>query len=455
MDAGHSANQSGERRKLASPRAILAAEEILAHWDAERDSAPLDRLVQWELRARRHLNSAERRWVGDAVFGAVRFWRRDSLILERSGAGTSVRERIELWAREEVDADPGRLESAGLLPGPERPDEYLRETLSFPDAMADALNAALGNDAIPAARAFNGQAPTTLRVNTLRSTRQHVLDRLPNARRTQFSPWGIELSERINLHELPDFRAGLFEVQEEASQLVALLTDACPGQTVVDIGAGAGGKSIALAAMMRNKGRIKAIDTSPDRLSRIGKRAVRAGARIIDPLSLTADANGRWQLSATEQRSVDILRERADCVLVDAPCSGSGVLRRAPDIRWRSIDTSEFALLQVQLLEQSAQFVAPGGCLIYATCAFESVQDEDVIERFLGSIAGTAFELVSALDRLRGAMVKARQPGEAVANEFVESLEGLDMLMSGPFLRTWPHRGNLDAFFAACLRRKP
>src|SRR5205814_1536897 len=124
----------------------------------------------------------------------------------------------------------------------------------FSDEMAAELERALGPDAVPAAEALNQQAPVTLRVNPLRATRSRVLRSLPGSRRTRFSPWGVEIEGRVNIHELPGFRDGWFEIQEEASQLVALLTDARPGQTVVDIGAGAGGKSLALAVMLENSG---------------------------------------------------------------------------------------------------------------------------------------------------------------------------------------------------------
>jgi 16S rRNA (cytosine967-C5)-methyltransferase len=435
---------------LASPRALLAAEEILARWTTEVGGTPLDRLVQSDLRARRYLNSSERRWVADAVFGSVRYWRRQTWILNRSGLESGARERIELWAHRSGAGDNEDLSAADGLPGPDTPGEFLRETLSFPEDMAAALETTLGAEALPAARALNAQAPTTLRVNTLRTTRRAVLVQLSDARPTQFSPWGIELAGRVNIHDLPGFHDGWFEIQEEASQLVALLTDARPGQTVVEIGAGAGGKSLAIAAMMQNRGALISVDTAPNRLNRIERRAERGGVKIIKRLDLMADYEGRWQLSGAEQRNVDKLRARADCVLVDAPCSGSGVLRRTPDAKWRQAQVADFARLQTLLLEQSAAFVSPGGCLLYATCAFEQAQDEEVVDRFLRSGAGSAFELDPAFARLERAVARARPPREAMEAPPPQ----LETLTSGPYLRTWPHRHNLDAFFAACLVHK-
>jgi 16S rRNA (cytosine967-C5)-methyltransferase len=416
---------------------------------AQPERGALDRLVKVELRRRPYLNSAERRWVSDAVYGSVRFWRRQSWLLDRAGSEARPRQRIDLWLVQ-TSADGESLRDADELPGPESPAEYLRVTLSFPDDLADALERLRGADAIAAAEALNCQAPTTLRVNTLQTTRSSVLESLAGSTPTGFSPWGVDLGGRKTVSELPGFREGWFEVQEEASQLIALLTDAQPGQTIVDVGAGAGGKSLAIAAMMSNDGLVAALDTSRSRLEQLEPRRLRAGAKIVRPIVLDTDEAGRWQLSGKNQRKVDRLTAGADCVLVDAPCTGSGVLRRSPDLKWRDADAGTYAALQAALLEQSAAFVAEGGCLVYATCAFERAQDEDVVDRFLNSATGREFRLAPALDRLKSAV---RRAAEADTAEKVETAGRLESLMSGPFLRTWPHLHGLDAFFAACLVR--
>lgn len=420
----------------------------MARWIAEREHAPLDRIVQAELRGRRYLNSAERRWVGDAVFGSVRFWRRQTLLLTARGYDEGPAGRIALWA----EPGHGLDNSPAVLPERNSPSAYLRETLSFPDAMADELEESLGPEAVAAAEGFNRPAPNTFRVNTLRTSRSRALKRLPGATPTQYSPWGVQIAARANVHDLPGFRDGWFEIQDEASQLVALLTDARPGQTAADIGAGAGGKSLALAAMMGNEGRVLALDSSEERLARLKKRAERASARIIQPISVPADEHGRWQLSGTKQRTVDKLKLAADCVLVDAPCSGSGVLRRSPDAKWRVADEADFARLQVLLLEQSAALVSPGGCLVYAVCAFERAQGEDVVARFLDSEIGDSFMVTPAAPRLRQAIDRAdlRSPEDGPTR----SRSDVEGFASGDFLRTWPHRHNMDAFFAACFIHK-
>ncbi len=438
-------------RRLASPRAVSAAEEILQRWTDDQEGRALDRIVNSELRGRRYLNSSERRWIGDAVFGAVRYWRRDSWILGRQGCDSDSRARIAMWVeRTHIGVFPETNADSGL-PGPDRPLEYLRESLAFPDSLASALEAQLGEEAPAAGAAFNRPAPTMLRVNTLRANRQAVLERLAGSAPSRYSPWGVELQGRANVADLPGFREGWFEVQEEASQLIALLTAAKPGQTVADVGAGGGGKSLAFSAMMQNDGIVLAIDTSEERLSRLETRAKRAGATIIRPISLCADAEGRWQLSRTKQRRLDKNLRSANCVLVDAPCSGSGVLRRSPDAKWRAPDPDHFTRLQSLILQQSSDLVAATGTLIYATCAFEREQNEGVVEGFLGSKAGSAFQIAPALPRLERSI---RQSTELASTLNSLPPADLESLFSGPFLRTWPHRHGLDAFFAACFVRR-
>jgi len=259
------------------------------------------------------------------------------------------------------------------------------------------------------------------------------------------------MAGRVNVHDLPVFREGWFEVQEEASQLVALLTNATPGQTVVDVGAGSGGKSLALAAMMRNQGILLAADSAPERLARLQDRARRAGAEIIRPLELTASDDGVWQLSGRKQRSLSRFVGKADCVLVDAPCSGSGVLRRSPDLKWRSQDLAQIARLQLLLLQQSAPLVAASGRLVYATCAFEREQNEAVIETFLKTEAGREFEVEPPLPRL---VQSIRAASAANGRDPAVTTDTFESLASGSFLRTWPHLHNMDAYFMASLVRK-
>ena len=433
-----------EMRKGASERALLAATEILARWLAEREALPLDRITDSEFRARRYLNSGERRWIGEAIYGVVRYFERQKTLLEALSLPETPENFIRSWAEAPAAPDispvlfPQTLPLAdrdnwkkalAFLPGPDSPAAYLRVALSFPEDLALELERLLGPEAAEAAHAFNRPAPVTLRVNTLKTTRERTLRDLPEAAPTAYSLTGIVLPKRVNLPSLPGFREGRIEAQEEASQIVARLAGAEPGQNVADVGAGAGGKTLALAALMKNQGRLLALDVSERRLEELTVRAKRAGASCIEVLALDANADGRWQPIGAGLRILEKWRNGADSVLLDAPCSGSGVIRRAPDTKWRSAEIAAFARLQAVLLEQASELVAPKGTLCYITCAIESAQNEDVIETFLASETGRAFEVAS------------------LPPEF-------EPFVSGSFFRSWPHRHNMDAFFAAKLRRK-
>ena len=459
----------GEAERHSTVRALEAVEGILARWEVERDRSPLDRVAAAGFRSRRSLNSGERRWAAEAVYGTVRFLRRQQALCEQLGLRATSESLARLWAYAPVRPDgisdvvaprlpeafrpvpPDALEAAlAALPSPDAPHTYLRSTLAFPDAMADEMEALLGGEAVPAAIALNTQAPVTLRRNPLRATEAQMAGALPEASPTRWSPWGWELPHRVNVSDLPGFREGWFEVQEEASQLAALLTDAQPGQTVVDVGAGAGGKTLAIAALMHNEGRLFALEPLPARLEELEKRSKRAGARNIRTVALPADANGLWQPPGHLLRTMKKLHGAADVVLLDAPCTGSGVLRRSPDAKWRANDLAAFTRLQDVLMTQSAELVAPNGVLIYVTCAFERCQNEDRITAFLASDAGCSFRPEPASPRLAAACRRAARDTQGKEEEEARFAP----LMDGPRFRTWPHRQGLDGFFAACLRRK-
>ena len=485
-----------------SERAMRAAIELFTLWEDDEKNIPLDRIVSGEFRTRKYLNSGERRWIAEAVYGCARFWRRQVYVLNAREQEPTPENVVKLWAEEEKrrqgeeetgDREQG-TENASLIPHPsslipssDRPREYLRITQSFPDAMAAALEELLGEEAIAAGEAFNRQAPTTLRVNPLRVSWGHLRKSLPDPTPTRYSPWGLELSRRVNVFEIPGYRTGWFEVQEEASQLVSMLVDARPGQGIVEVGAGAGGKTLALAALMENKGAIFAIDTSQNRLDELQKRGERGGVTCVEAIQVDADSSGEWQPTVNKRRKINQWRNMADAVLVDAPCTGSGVLRRSPDAKWREFDLPHMTGLQANLMQQAATLVRPGGMLFYVTCAFEREQNEDIVHAFLATELGQQYGIVPAVPRLQAACERAyaqaqtplfmrtekaqkklseRQEAERQAQEQAMEDTGTstpepertpadyESLASGPFLRTWPHRHGLDAFFAACLQRK-
>ena len=294
------------------------------------------------------------------------------------------------------------------------PDDWPTR-LSYPDWLAAELTRALGPDAEPFAAASNLPGPITVRANRLRLTRDILAVRLATegveASPTPHAPDGLFLHGRPNVLGLPSHQSGLFEVQDEASQLVAVCVDARPGDTVLDLCAGSGGKTLALGAAMADQGTLHATDVDLAALERLEQRAARAGIR----------------------RSLRILRVlppelRATHVLVDASCSALGTLRRGPDVRWR-IDPATLdahPLLQQQLLATAARHTAPGGRLVYATCTMRPEENQYVVRDFLG--AHPDFGRIPA-----------------PVPEAVRSPDGE--------LVTLPNRHGTDGFYAAVLER--
>ena len=222
-------------------------------------------------------------------------------------------------------------------------------------------------------------APLDLRVNTLKTTRDDVLEELKKlgikAEPCALSPIGIRVADRPSLNALPMLKTGLVEIQDEGSQLVALMVDARPGQRVMDFCAGAGGKTLAIAAQMNNKGRITACDVLENRLKRSTERFRRADVHNIEVRPLK-DEHDPW---------VKHHKGEFDRVLVDAPCSGTGTWRRNPDARWRMLGPGleQLLPLQARILDSAARLVKVGGRLIYATCSLLPQENEHQIDAFL------------------------------------------------------------------------
>jgi len=276
---------------------------------------------------------------------------------------------------------------------------------------------------------LNERAPLTVRANLLLGDREALRARLGSegvsAEPTRFSPWGLVLDGHQNAFALPSFQEGWFEIQDEGSQLIALACGARPGRVVVDACAGAGGKSLALAAEMHNKGSLFALDSDPERLSEARRRATRAHVDNLRTRAIPPGDEARETLAD--------LRGRAAAVLVDAPCSGLGTLRRKPDARWRigPLDPDRFAALQRELLSRFAELVAPGGRLVYATCAMGRTENGDVAEhaeRALGLLPAPLGELLGAE---RAAALGVRQ------NQ----------------VELYPHRHGTDGFFFAAFTK--
>jgi len=308
--------------------------------------------------------------------------------------------------------------------------EKLRHNL--PDWLATPLKETLGDEFWPLVRAMSEAAPLDLRVNILKAKREDVQRTLTEAGftvvPTPFSPWGLRVQGKPALHKLDVFTQGLVEVQDEGSQLLALLTDPKRGEMVVDFCAGAGGKTLALGAAMRNTGRLYAFDVSGHRLDALKPRLARSGLSNVHPAQIAHERDER----------IKRLAGKIHRVLVDAPCSGLGTLRRNPDLKWRQSPKAvdELQAKQTAILAGAARLLKPGGRLVYATCSLLAAENEQVAEVFTAAHAGD-FEPLPAQAALEAARVSDAAP-----------------LVAGPYLRLWPHRHQTDGFFAAIWQKR-
>ncbi len=346
----------------------------------EQTAQPTDRFLKSWFRTRRFAGSGDRRAIAERVFHAQR---------HRAGLAHRMGENspraLMIAALLESGEDIDSLFAGGYGPAPltdmERaaiaatpppaPDWIAGE---YPQWLEPELQRAFGDRLLEEMRAFIGRAPTDLRVNSLKAGRDTVLDALRAqglaATPTPYAPQGIRIAgDAGKLSDTPLFQSGAFEIQDEAAQIAAALCDAKPGMRVLDLTAGAGGKSLALAAAMENSGEIIAADIRGEALVELEKRAARAGARIIKTLCLSHEQP----------------RGLFDLVLLDAPCSGTGTWRRQPELRWRLTPPrlEELTALQDRLLDQAAGLVAPDGRLFYATCSILPRENQDRVAAFL------------------------------------------------------------------------
>ena len=354
-----------------------ALDEVLGGKAADR---VLDRL----LRRNKDATAEQRTAIAEAIFG-VGLWRR------RLGTGSG----LDLLRR--------------LIDGHPEPESFA-DRYSLPDWLAQIIQGT--DDAEAFADALNLPGPICLRANTTRISRDALAQRLAEEGVLtvpgQFARDCLVItSHRPNLYGLSAWNEALFEVQDEGSQLLGELVAAQPGEEVLDLCAGAGGKTLQLAAQMNNQGRVHAVDLDLARLERLRTRATRAGATCVR-------IHGRTP-------PVDL---RVARVLVDAPCSELGALRRGPDLRWR-IEPADFAALPAQqraLLETAAGHLSPGGTLVYATCTFRHQENEDVVRDF---------------ERAHPELARVRPSLDA------------RLLDADGALHCWPHKHGTDAFFAS------
>jgi 16S rRNA (cytosine967-C5)-methyltransferase len=301
---------------------------------------------------------------------------------------------------------------------------------NLPQWLVDALKPEVGDQFAALADSLGRPAGLDLRVNLLKAKRAEVQQALARlgmpCEPTPYSPWGLRLGDKPPLHQLDLFKQGAIEVQDEGSQILALLLDARRGEMVVDFCAGAGGKTLALGAAMRSTGRLYAFDTSAHRLDALKPRLARSGLSNVHPVVIAHERDDR----------IKRLAGKIDRVLVDAPCSGLGTLRRNPDLKWRQSPQSVAELVPKQqaILQSAARLLKPGGRLVYATCSLLKAENEAVAEGFGQSHPD--FEAVDA-----GACLP-------------DDLRAAGELVEAGFLRLWPHRHRTDGFFAAVWQRR-
>lgn len=396
---------------------------------------PADRIMAAFFRRHRALGSRDRATLADAVYAILR---KKPLLEALAGEADPLRRMILLALpvpRTALLPALSPAERAWLQSCDARDVDALPESCrhNLPPWLADALRQQLGGEFDAAAQALLAPAPLDLRVNVLRHKRSKVeadLRALGMAvAATPWSPWGLRVVGKPRLQQTALYRQGAIEVQDEGSQLLALLVGVRRGETVADFCAGAGGKTLALGAAMRGSGRLYAFDVSAARLDVLRQRVQRSGLANVYPMVLGAAPDPRLQR----------LYGRMDRVLVDAPCSGLGTLRRSPDLKWRQPEAAVagFAVQQGEILAQAAPLVRPGGRLVYGTCSLLVRENEAVAAAF-----GTAhpdFEADPAVAILAGLKVAD-----------AASLCTAD----GMHLRLWPHRHGTDGFFAAVWRRR-
>ncbi|MBI3531101.1 MAG: RsmB/NOP family class I SAM-dependent RNA methyltransferase [Burkholderiales bacterium] len=318
-----------------------------------------------------------------------------------------------------------------------KPEELMdRHRHNLPDWLVQPLKEQLGDGFWPLVDSLNLGAGLDLRVNTQLAKREAIQKELQvtgiKAVPTPYSPWGLRIDGKPPLNKLDAFTRGAIEVQDEGSQLLALLLEAKRGEMVADFCAGAGGKTLAIGAAMRSTGRLYAFDTSAHRLEALKPRLARSGLSNVHPAAIAHERDDR----------IKRLAGKLDRVLVDAPCSGLGTLRRNPDLKWRQNmqAVQEMSVKQAAILQSAARLLKSGGRLVYATCSVLPQENEAIAEAF--SAANSEFMPLEA--------------GEVLAQ--LKVADAASLCSGGDsgqkYLRLWPHKHQTDGFFAAIWQKK-
>lgn len=418
-----------------TPALFNHTEALLA--ELLRSPFPADSVVSRYFRQHRELGHADRGFVAETVYAVLR--RKRSLSARCGDDVTSRRLLLATLAcvqgmnRRELDIVLREVEGKWLAQAKAVRLEDLPDAvrLDLPDWLHEMLSHQFAvEDLEKLAASLNQSAPLDLRVNLLKAERDTVLARLNadglTAEACRYSPIGIRLTGKPSLSRHPLFLDGSFEVQDEGSQLLGFLLQPKRGEMVADFCAGAGGKTLLLGAMMRSQGRLYAFDVAEKRLAKLKPRLARSGLSNVHPVRIETENDIK----------IKRLAGKLDRVLVDAPCSGLGTLRRNPDLKWRQTSESvaELNAKQASILGAAAGLVKKGGRLVYATCSLLESENEHIVSAFLA--AHPEFIALSASDVL-----------------FKQGIEIAAMEPADERLRLLPHRHGTDGFFAAVLQR--
>ena len=419
---------------------------------------PADALIDTFFRSHKYLGSHDRKFIAETTYGTIRHLRKCELMItsameelneslvEEDKILFLVVSYLSLQGRMEgvvLEAISSKLKTPRLaekisyiLSVLSKPIPVYREPAltrisiehSFPDWMVQRFIEQYGeHEAEKICSSLNEPATLTLRVNTLKTTvevgQAKLSEQGVESKKTLLSPFGLNLSKRINVFSFPVFRDGWFEVQDEGSQLLPFLIDPKPNAKLLDICAGAGGKTLEFAALMKNRGEIYATDINSFRLEELRKRVKRAGVQNvrIQEIHSIEDLTGQYS-------------NFFDIVFVDAPCSGLGTIRRNPGMKWKVTEqtVNEVSEKQKSILHSSVPLVKPGGRLVYATCTLLRQENEDVVEEFMES--HPEFKLIEAAE--------------------LSKKWNIGLVPTGLFIKLFPHIHGTDGFFCAVFEKQ-
>jgi 16S rRNA (cytosine967-C5)-methyltransferase len=437
---------------LAGHAIELLDKIVKTNLSRERDILPADKIIADFYKQRRYLGSHDRRWITEKVYSIIRNFIFISelsklCLTNRDASGTFLIHEIRFTGMnvEELRSDYSQLLDTYKLSGREIDLDNLVACVndattklandpanhflvnSFPDFFCELLPPSVRGDCVSIMTTLNRKARVCIRVDTAQISRERAMDDFRDhgieTSLSEFSPFGIYLSKRINLNSVNLYEDGLIEIQEEASQLVGLIVDPREGEIIVDACAGAGGKSLELAALSKGKSKVFALDVDEERLKGLRVRAGRSNYKNITAKKVSSD----------DFAGIEMLIGAADKVIVDAPCTGSGTIRRNPDKKFRltKLSVEKQAAYQKRLLNHYSQLAKVGGLFFYVTCSIFEEENQSVVNHFLDSDRKYKKVDVSTM------LVDPKFAG----------------MIDDGFLTIYPHRCEMDGFFVAVMER--